>query len=508
MNFKRNFFVITTALVGALALTGCDLMGSKFTHYVFINEITDKHENEEFKGYIKYGDYSACEAKNLSGEKVELGTKAQEVLRDHGGSRNIPSEGEQKIIVVPVSFSDYGVDKLNLTQKQYIENLNKAFFGTTKNNEYVSVGEYFNKSSYGKLKLDGKVCDKVFEFPLSVEDIEEKIKDKKLKRESLATEYYGEVLKWYKSNYTDLKDYEIEGLPSGKNVPIYMVYTYPSQTKTDKDTENFFWAYTFTETPLSWSSYSFCVTQNNGEPDAHTYIHETGHLLGLMDYYPTVASGKADEVVFEPTRRIDMMDCSIGDETSFSKMFLNWTRPYYITDSCSISIRSFTDTGDVILLANDWNKTVFDEYYLIEFYTPTGLNTYDVSVGNNLARLPNLPGIKVYHVDARLAYLSASKSPEHYCSDGGDNPGTNNVGFAHDNNTYPNEEKFSKNYLYELIMKEVKDSKTAYATDANLFRMGDEIPALNFNKGGYFQYKITVESLQFSKATIKFEKQQ
>lgn len=502
MNFKRNFFVITTALVGALALTGCDLLGtSKYSHYVFIDEVVDEHKEESGSGYVKIGDYSPYEAVNTAGAKVELGTKPQEILRDHGGASNIPSEGDQKFIVVPVSFPDYGVEKLNLTKEQYIENINKAFFGNSKNNEYVSVGEYFNKSSYGKLRLDGKVCDKIFEFPLSIS----KIKERKLKRDALVTEYYKTVLDWYKANYDDYKDYEIEGLKTGKNVAIYMVYTYPSQAKTDTDPENFFWAYTFTETPLSWSSYSFSVTQN-GEPDAHTYIHETGHLLGLTDYYPTLASEIEDNLNYEPTARIDMMDCSIGDETSFSKMFLNWTRPIYVNDNCTISLRSFTETGDLILLANTWNSTVFDEYYLIEFYTPTGLNTYDVSVGNNLARLPNLPGIKIYHVDARLAYLSNAKTVLGYCSDGQYDPGTNNVGFAHDNNTYPDENEFQKNYLYQLVMKEVKDVKTAYATDANLFRAGDEIPALKFNKEGFVGFNISIESLQFTRATLKFEK--
>ena len=505
MNFKRNLFVITSALVGALALTGCDFsIGKKFTHFNYIEVPQDDHERITGDGYLKIGDYKPFKILNMDAEVVELGS-AYETFRDYGGNSNIPSTGEQKIIVVPVAFKDYGVDKLDLSKEQFINELNRAFFGNSKNNEFVSVGEYFNKSSYGKLRLDGKVCDQIYEFPLSISEI----KEKKLKRETLANKYYGEVLSWYKKTYgeNDLKKYEIEGLEEGKNVPIYMVYTYPSEEKTTEDPENFFWAYTFSETPLSWSSYSF-ASQGYGLPDAHTYIHETGHLLGLVDYYPTLEPKNEETVVIEPTSFIDMMDASVGDETGFSKMFLNWTRPTYVTDDCKILVRSFTETGDLILVAPTWNETVFDEYYLIEFYTPTGLNTYDVSVGNNLVKLPKLPGFKIYHVDARLAHVSANRTPIGYCSNIAFTPTSTSVGFAHDNNTYDEPNDFQKNYLYQLILNNSKDVQITYATDSNLFRAGDEIPELKFNTGEEFDLKISIETVAFTHAVLKFEKPQ
>lgn len=524
MNFKRNLFVITTALVGALSLSGCDFKGlSNFKHFDFIEAVEDKHETIENVGNTKIGNYESYKVNNPEVGEKTLGS-AYEVFRDYGGASHIPSEGKQKIIVVPVEFSDYTTSKLNLTNEQYIDLLNKAFFGCSLNNAYVSVGEYFNKSSYGKLSLDGKVCDKVYTFPLSVSQI----KERKLSREQLAEIYYPKVIDWYKANYNDIADYEIEGLKKNNNVPIYMVYTYPSESSTSGE-ETFFWAYTFDKIPLSWSSSSFMYLQY-GEPDAHTFIHETGHLLGLTDYYPTIdiantdkksgnKTGKTNEedpaseeeekplVTPEPTGRIDMMDCSIGDETSFSKMMLNWTRPIYVYDSCEVTINSFVESGDVVLLANNWNKTVFDEYYLFEYYTPTGLNTYDVSVGNSEAKLPKIPGIKIYHVDSRLAYVNAIKDPKEYCENGSQLPSSNNVGLAHNNNTYlkPTNE-FQKNYLYELILKNESDPKGACANDSNLFRYGDEIPTLKLNRGGEINFKISITYSTFNQIGLKFEK--
>ena len=508
MNFKRNLFVITTALVGALALSGCDFGENKFQHFEFIEE---KQETKE--------DYFNFMVKDTKGEnEIDLGD-AYTLFRDYAGHSHIKSTGEQKIIVVPVEFPDYKVEKLSISNEQFIDKINKVFFGNAKNNAYVSVGEYFNKSSYGKLKLDGKVCDQIFTFPYSVEQIRER----KLERDVLANDIYKKVIDWYKKNYDDIASYEVEGLKTGKNVPIYMVYTHPSISNQEEDETGFFWAYTFSDVPLSWSSASFMYLQY-GEPDAHTYIHETGHLLGLTDYYPTIIpeenktkaktggneieeeDEKEPYVAYEPTARIDMMDCSIGDETSLSKMVLNWSKPTYVNSTQEVAIKSFTETGDVILLSNNWNHTPFDEYYLFEYYTPTGLNSYDISIGNSEAKLPKLPGIKIYHVDARLAYFE-NKTIKDYCVFGEKAPtSTISLGLAHDNNTYINPDDYQKNYLYSLVLNHVEGMKTGAAVDANLFRYGDEIPDLKLNSGEKLNYKISVSWSSFEEVCIKFEK--
>lgn len=504
MNFKRNLFVITTALVGALALTGCDFGEHKFEHFEFIEEKEDTKE-----------DYLNFMVKDTKGEnEIDLGN-AYSLFRDYAGQNHIKSVGEQKMIVVPVEFSDYKVEKLSLSNEQFIDNINKAFFGNAKNNAYVSVGEYFNKSSYGKLRLDGKVCDKVYTFPYSIEQIRER----KLERDVLANDIYKKVLDWYKENYDDIADYEVEGLKTGKNVPIYMIYTHPSISNQNDDETSFFWAYTFSDVPLSWSSASFMYLQY-GEPDSHTYIHETGHLLGLVDYYPTLVpevtktKDKTEEteeeqkttIIPEPTARIDMMDCSIGDETSFSKMFLNWSRPTYVNSSTEVTIRSFTETGDVVLLSNNWNHTPFDEYYLFEYYTPTGLNSYDISVGNSEAKLPKVPGIKIYHVDARLAYYEGKKILDYCTFDGNALSSTFSLGLAHDNNTYLEPNDFQKNYLYSLILNHHDGMQAGAAVDLNLFRYGDEIPELKLNSENVLNYKISISWSSFTEVCLKFEK--
>ena len=63
------------------------------------------------------------------------------------------SIGAQKLLVIPVVVSDY-TDEVN---DQSLENLNKAFFGSSEDLAYESVASYYEKSSYGRFTLTGEV---------------------------------------------------------------------------------------------------------------------------------------------------------------------------------------------------------------------------------------------------------------------------------------------------------------------------------------------------------------
>lgn len=56
----------------------------------------------------------------------------------------------------------------------------------------------------------------------------------------------------------------------------------------------------------------------------------------------------------------------------------------------------------MILLTPKWNEydSPFDEYLLLELYTPSGINKYHASSLNDLGKI----GIRLWYVDARLIY--------------------------------------------------------------------------------------------------------
>lgn len=159
-----------------------------------------------------------------------------------------------------------------------------------------------------------------------------------------------------------------------------------------------------------WSQYSLCFPgYYHDQIDTHTLIHETGHILGLDDYY----SHSVDDL---PMGGVDMMDHKVGDHNAFSKMLLGWVSPKVVDDTLSdfsISLSSFTKTGDCLIVRDTkldvWNGMPYDEYLLLQYYTPTGLNEKDSAgygewSGENYGHGGTYAkaGLEVYHVDARL----------------------------------------------------------------------------------------------------------
>jgi hypothetical protein len=334
---------------------------------------------------------------------------------------------------------------------------------------------------------------------------------KSFSKEDVKVAYTNVKDNWYKNTYH--KELDKFRIKDGADPAIFFVYAYPIELK-DAANPEFFWSYTFEDYPCCWASYTTMNTLS-GEADAHTFIHEVGHLLGLKDYYPSGSETSTPD----PAGKIDMMDCSVGDHTGLSKMMLNWARPYHVQGSCEITLKPLINSGDLILIKNDWNKTVFDEYFLIEFYTPLGLNYFDSNVGNSEARLPSLPGIKIYHVDARLGYFKTSHPSstltfEGYCYQAGvDDPSGiyHNVRIAHDNSTYTSVTEVESNQkynLYELELNNVGHPVAGCASNMNLFHKGDSfaIKSSSFNKVSNTFYKVSVSKLSYSSATIKITK--
>jgi M6 family metalloprotease-like protein len=219
-------------------------------------------------------------------------------------------------------------------------------------------------------------------------------------------------------NKIDLKEYDnnSDGYIDG----IWLIYGRDNYTKLSfpsLDEQDILWAYTYWEhnnvgslsspkaNVYGWGSYDFMYVSNNSKLkiDAHTFIHETGHMLGLDDYYD----------YDDETNRsgcLDMMDFNIGDHSSYSKFLLGWVTPQvYNFEKETFTIKPFESSGDCILIpaSSEHSVSTMEEYLLIEFYTPTGLNEHD-SLFNYLDKYPKMftnIGLKIYHVDSRIGQL-------------------------------------------------------------------------------------------------------
>ena len=124
--------------------------------------------------------------------------------------------------------------------------------------------------------------------------------------------------------------------------------------------------------------------------------------MGLDDYYDYDESVGAVGGFYTA----DMMDSNIGDHSSINKLLLNWIDPTVLSGEGEIelTLTSFTETGFAVLIANHALDSVYDEYFLIEFYTGTGLNANDQPVYDGESN--NVYGIRILHVDANIFYNS------------------------------------------------------------------------------------------------------
>ena len=428
--------------------------------------------------------------------------------------KSLNSIGEQNILVIPVKIDGFfGGD---IITRNRIQN---AFFGDSEDTSFESVKSYYYKSSYGQLTISGTLSSW---YPSNLEPNEIPLGPNDISGAGGVINLANNALEWYKNEAsTDCTEFDKDG--DGFIDSLWLVYDSPSKTNYDyssysgiNDTNNPFWAYTSWDTSsiasisspkvnaFAWASYDF-MNDGYGETgiDAHTYIHETGHLLGLEDYY------NYDGTSY-PLGGIDMMDYNVGDHNSFSKFSLGWIEPYLVDkESVRVTLKSATETGEALILRpDDYNLTPFDEYFMVQFVTPTGLNYKDYYEGyytyvntNQKVRIYSKPGIMITHVTAIAGYsigntfyqsTNPEKINEYYAS----NTTDNNIALLM---------LMQKNYKQG---SGVNSDKYSPSNDA-LFFEGDEFSLYSdskyvnlmesrsnkLNNDTYFRYRVVVNSI-------------
>lgn len=342
-------------------------------------------------------------------------------LDETSGLTALNSLGDQKLLVVPVVFKD----RPELANEQNHQVLEKVFFGESAETGWESVASFYGKSSFGRLTLSGEVMDYYYADYTTTEFKELEVSETQAFGEP--DNYWDETHHLIRDIYEEydadlLKEYDLD--EDGHVDALWMVYMNPYQTGEN----NPFWAYKFywnqeankakpTPNTYAWASFSFAsegegYSLNDNKYDAHTFIHETGHMFGLNDYYDYDSKSS-------PAGQVDMMDHNVIDHNVYSKYLLNWTEPYYVTGDADITLRPAESSGDFILLQNDWNGHAYDEYILLEYYTPTGLNEKDATdgykTGDSNLRGFKEAGVRMWHVDSRLVrVIYESETAEDY----------------------------------------------------------------------------------------------
>lgn len=321
----------------------------------------------------------------------------------------MPAKGEIKIAVIPIWFTDSPYYYLDATNKVKVRHrINDAFFGTPEKTGWQSVKSYYEEESKGQFKLSGKTSQW---YDYSGPSSDFYVKNEK---------FLQTVTEWFFStNPEEIRtDYDADS--DGYLDCVSFIYGAWNYQNCGREKDNM-WAHKSSlSNPVKnvnnpglntyfWASFDFLLDdeelgQNvtyNGHFSAEAFVHEFGHNFGLNDYYDYNHQ-------YSPAGGFSMQDRNVGGHDPYSVMSIGWVDPFIPTESMEIQIGSFQKTHDLILLTPEWNEndSSFDEYLLLELYTPTGLNEYhekntDIGMYYHHTGETNV-GIRLWHVDARL----------------------------------------------------------------------------------------------------------
>ena len=406
-----------------------------------------------------------------------------------------PSIGDINILVVPVEFNDY--EPFSAYQ---LEAINKAFNGENSdysNSYWESVKSYYLKSSYNKLNFNFDITD-VISSPISGDEFtfKENLSDGRGSLKLLNYIYQNLTINNRQvdySNYDNNNDGYIDG--------VWLIYNANNYNEVYNNQE--FWAYTYVieNTPnitnptfcrYANASQIFLYADNNFGLDAHTLIHETGHMLGLDDYY----TYDELETPISATGGLDMMDLNIGDHNSFSKFSLGWINPLVINGETSITLKPFNESGEALILkgSNTSLNSPFNEYFIVEYYTPNNLFTLDCSshYRENYPRYYDYNGLRIYHIDSRLI----SPKGEYYSSDyfNLDRPIETNEEFMTLGRIVSSSNTYSRSNNGEFLIEQVtpfdiKTYQNSYLGYLNSYRGEIEVIPGLFTSGDVFNFK-------------------
>jgi M6 family metalloprotease-like protein len=332
--------------------------------------------------------------------------ESYDLVQDTVNFWSIPSLGSPKVLVVPVDFPNNRFANTATVQS----NIEKAFNGAP-TSSFQSLNSFYKTSSFNKLNLQGDVLD-IFTTTFNDSYYEN------LTSTDPNTVIINEIMNFYNGTI-DFSDYDYNA--DGNLDGIYMIYNHPAG-----DWASFWWAYLWayqgnssfdgvSPTAYIWMPYEFVAT-NNGEVDALTFIHETGHMLGLEDFYDYEEDdGSGNEFGLGGA---DMMDSNAGDHNPWSKMILGWIDPLVVDTSMQVDLSPYISSGQALLITEDWNGTLFDEYIIAMYFTPTGFYTGDDYFFDGQS------GMVLYHVDARLGTTANVNSvyPSDYINNNSDTP--------------------------------------------------------------------------------------
>lgn len=304
------------------------------------------------------------------------GNKGANLLSGTRGS-GLPSEGSPKMLVLLVEFDEYPARPGDTA-----EAMNARIFGAGGKFPFESLSAYYRRSSYGKLNIQGNVLG-WYKAGKRADVVQTREGREALVRKALLS---------YKDH--DFSQYDNDG--DGVIDYFAVIWTGPVG-----EWATFWWGVAphfsdrnFTVSGKKLKAYTWQGVVHKWEDPAEdfkirTLVHETGHALGLPDYYDYKEGTGPDGGV----GNIDIMDSNTHDHNCFSKFMLGWIEPKRVLLGGEFKLPPASEAGDCLLLLPPGRENEpFSEFFLVENRRKAGNDTEPGFVG----------GLLVWHVDARL----------------------------------------------------------------------------------------------------------
>ena len=299
--------------------------------------------------------------------------------------RGLQTTGNVKLLTLLIAFSDYPP-----TNTQSYIHSNLFGRGDPARYPYESLAAYYTRSSYGQLAISGNTIGWYTtayarsEVPQTTSGREDLIK---------------EALNYYNSTGHDFTQYDNDG--DGDIDYLIIIWTGPNN-----GWANFWWgyytgfsdgSYTIDGKTIDRISWQWESNPIGGIFNPRVVIHETGHALGVPDYYDYDSTvGPLGGV-----GGLDMMHGNMGDHNCFSKWMLDWLTPTYVPFcETAMPLRTSGEYPDAVMVfPGAGSDDLFSEYFMVQ-------NRY--RAGND--DTPEMPGngLIIWHVDATLDASGAS----------------------------------------------------------------------------------------------------
>ena len=223
------------------------------------------------------------------------------------GSVTCPLEGNVKLLVIPVWFNNSG-NYINSSKKETVRSdIQKAYFGSNSETGWRSVASFYEEESNGELHLTGTVSEW---WNSGISSTTAKYEGQGYDFDT--GEFVKSAVDWYFENHSSDSPVNYDSDRDGYLDGVMLIYGSPNYATLRESTNNL-WAYCYwvdqAQKSVSnpgvnvyfWASYDFMYGSNTASShtgysyyygdtanctiDAHTYIHEMGHVFGLEDYY-------------------------------------------------------------------------------------------------------------------------------------------------------------------------------------------------------------------------------